>query len=121
MQLKANYDLVLPNNQKVKIGEVFDFEGDISSFKECVSVISEDKPKKETKTPEQELEEKAIREKAHLLGIKNWHTKGVAKLVEEIKEKEEATTPAPAPASTPAHEGDDETEETDETEGNDNV
>lgn len=96
MKLKANHNLVLPNGKTVKVGEVFEYEGGISSFAGCVEVISEDKqPKKDPKTPDENPQEKAIRELAKKLGIKNWHTKGIEKLKEEIKEKE-----VPAPTET---------------------
>lgn len=122
-KLKANYNLLLPDGKtEVKIGDEFEFEGDYSSFASCVSVIEEGK-KKEGKTPEENAEEKAIREKARLLGIRSYHNKGLQKLKDEIAEKEgETSTPAPAPesapADTPAHvEGKTETPE----EGKDNV
>lgn len=113
--LKANYNLLLPDGKtEVKQGEVFEYEGDYSSFAGIVSVIEEGK-KEAGKTPEEATEEKALREKARLLGIKNYHVKGIKKLKDEIAELEKEgvvkgadNTPAPAPetapTSTPAQE-----------------
>lgn len=106
MKLKANHNLLLPDGKtEVKQDDIFEYEGDISSFASVVSVIAEGE-KKEPKKTEEATEEKALREKARLLGIKNYHVKGIKKLEAEIAEKEaEAAdqTPAPTPASTPAH------------------
>ena len=119
MKLQAKHNLLLPDGKtEVKIGEIFEYEGDITSFQECVAVVSfGEKKEKEPKTQETETEEKALREKARLLGIKSYHNMNIEKLKAKIAEKEgEDTTPAPAPESAPAHVEEPETPE--EGEGN---
>lgn len=106
--LKANHNLLLPDGKtQVKVGETFEYDGDYSSFKECVSLIKEDKKegkKEATKTTEEGAEEKALREKARLLGIKSYHNKSIEKLIAEIEEKE-AEVEKGAP-NTPEQDGD---------------
>lgn len=127
-KLKANHELLLPDGKtKIEAGKIFEYEGDYSSFASVVSVIAENK-KEKAQYPVQDTEEKIIREKARLMGIKNYYNKGLKKLKDEISEKEAAVekgapntpdadpSPAPvpetAPADTPAHvENDPETSE----------
>jgi len=124
MKLQAKHNLLLPDGKtEVKIGEIFEYEGDITSFQECVSVVSfGEKKEKEPKDPETETEEKALREKARLLGIKSYHNMNIEKLKAKIEEKEAEVekgadnTPAPAHESAPAHVEEPETPE--EGEGN---
>ena len=39
MKLKAKYDLVLPNGEKVKLGDIFDYDGDVGAFETVVDVV----------------------------------------------------------------------------------
>lgn len=40
MLLRANHDLVLPNGEKVKAGQEFDFSGDLKPIESVVIVLS---------------------------------------------------------------------------------
>ena len=121
MKLKAKHNILLPDGKtEVKVGEVFNYEGDISPIESVVEILPAGaQEKKETEPdPTDDVEEKAIREEARLLGIKSAHNKNIEKLKAEIAEKKaEAETPADpegdqspapapetAPASTPAPE-----------------
>lgn len=106
MKLKAKHNLLLPDGKtQIKVGEIFDYEGDYSSFASVVDEIPEEE-KKET-PPADDVEEKAIREEARLLGIKSYHNKKIETLKAEIAEKkaeaekESDASPAPAPETAP--------------------
>ena len=119
MKLKAKHNILLPDGKtEVKVGEVFDYEGDITPIESVVEILPEGEKKSKEPDPTDDVEEKAIREEARLLGIKSYHNKKLETLKEEIAAKKaEAETPADpeadhtpapapetAPASTPAQE-----------------
>ena len=57
MLLRANHDLVLPNGEKVKAGQEFDFSGDLKPIESVVIVLSKKiKAKAAPKKTEKEAE-----------------------------------------------------------------
>ena len=104
MKLKAKYDLVLPNGEKVKLGDIFDYDGDVGAFETVVDVVREVNL------------EQDIRKRAKELGIRNYHVKKIETLKAKVEEREAVLvdetpnspdadpTPASASESAPARE-----------------
>lgn len=102
MIYKANHNLRLPDGKtEIKAGEEFEFNGDISSFKEIVDIVGDKGiPVAEPETAGDKADEAAIREKAKELKIGNYWSKRLDNLIKEIAEKEaEGQENAPAPVS----------------------
>lgn len=117
MKLKAKYDLVLPNGEKVKLGDIFEYDGDVGAFETVVDVVKEVNL------------EQDIRERAKELGIRNYHVKKIETLKAEVEEREAVLvdeTPNspdadPTPASASEGEGAPAREEEEIPEGEQNV
>lgn len=97
MLLKANHNLILPDGEtEIKIGETFEYKGDIRCFGNCVTPITAEEGEApegtEITTPEviSVEDEAVIRAKAKELKIPSYHNKGIEKLKAEIIDAEKA-------------------------------
>lgn len=87
--LKANHNLRMPDGKtEVKVGETFEWDGEIDIFGKCVDVVEE----LEKKDPEaiKPMNITQIRARAKELSITNYKTKDVEVLKIEIAEAEKA-------------------------------
>ena len=85
MLLKANHNLILPDGEtKIKVGESFEYEGDIRAFGNCVTVIGDQNNQPKPMTDDE------VRAKAKELKISNYHTKGIDRLKKEIMDAQKA-------------------------------
>jgi len=97
MKYKSNHNLLLPDGKtEVKAGEVFEYDGDISSFAGIIEPVIEPKAKEkapkndenpETKAKEA-TEEELIRLRGKELKIKNAHNLNIETLKAKIAEAE---------------------------------
>lgn len=86
MKYKSNHDLLLPDGEtEVKAGEVFEFDGDVSSFESIIEPVIEPEAKEETVS---EMTEEELRARAKELKIPSAHNMGLKKLAEKVAEKE---------------------------------
>ena len=86
MKYKSNHDLLLPDGKtEVKAGEVFEFDGDVSSFESIIEPVIEPEAKEETVS---EMTEEELRARAKELKIPSAHNMGLKKLAEKVAEKE---------------------------------
>lgn len=97
MLLKANHNLVLPDGKtEIKVGETFEYKGDIRAFGNCVTPVTAEEgkaPEGTTITTPEVIsieEEAVIRAKAKELKIPSYHNKGIEKLKAEIIDAEKA-------------------------------
>lgn len=58
MKLKALNNIILPNKKEVKVGEIFNYKGDLKPLTGIVEIIQEEK-KTETVPEEKQEEENA--------------------------------------------------------------
>lgn len=87
MKYKSNHDLLLPDGEtEVKAGEVFEFDGDVSSFESIIEPVIEPEAKKEETVSE--MTEEELRARAKELKIPSAHNMGLKKLAEKVAEKE---------------------------------
>lgn len=86
MKYKSNHNLLLPDGKtEVQAGEVFEYDGDISSFAGIIEPVIEPKAKEETVS---EMTEEELRARAKELKIPSAHNMGLKKLAEKVAEKE---------------------------------
>ena len=86
MKYKANHNLLLPDGKtEVQAGEVFEYDGDISSFESIIEPVIEPEAKEETVS---EMTEEELRARAKELKIPSAHNMGLKKLAEKVAEKE---------------------------------
>lgn len=96
MKYKANHNLLLPDGEtEVHAGEVFEYDGDISSFESIIEPIAGKEPKAKKEAPEGdqndhpvEMSEEELRARAKELKIPSAHNMGLKKLAEKVAEKE---------------------------------
>lgn len=87
MKYKSNHDLLLPDGEtEVKAGEVFEFDGDVSSFESIIEPVIEPEAKEEETVSE--MTEEELRARAKELKIPSAHNMGLKKLAEKVAEKE---------------------------------
>jgi hypothetical protein len=87
MKYKSNHNLLLPDGKtEVKAGEVFEYDGDISSFAGIIEPVIEPEGKKEETVSE--MTEEELRARAKELKIPSAHNMGLKKLAEKVAEKE---------------------------------
>lgn len=86
MKYKSNHNLLLPDGKtEVEAGEVFEYDGDISSFAGIIEPVIEPEAKEETVS---EMTEEELRARAKELKIPSAHNMGLKKLAEKVAEKE---------------------------------
>lgn len=93
--LKANHNLILPDGEtEIKVGETFEWDGEIDIFGKCVDVVGE----LENKNPEalKPMNITQIRARAKELSITNYKTKDVEVLKVEIAKSEKTLSNAQA-------------------------
>ena len=114
MKYKSNHDLLLPDGEtEVKAGEVFEFDGDVSSFESIIEPVIEEKAAEVTipandenpnKDPEgkeeapaafglEGLSDEKIRAQGKAWKIKNYHSMGIENLKKKIYEAYAAAAP----------------------------
>lgn len=109
MKYKSNHDLLLPDGTtEVKAGEVFEFDGDVSSFESIIEPVIEpeakekapkndENPKNKEETPAafglEGLSDEEIRAQGKAWKIKNAHNMGIENLKAKIYEAYAAAAP----------------------------
>lgn len=109
MKYKSNHDLLLPDGEtEVKAGEVFEFDGDVSSFENIIEPVIEpeakekapkndENPKNKEETPAafglEGLSDEEIRAQGKAWKIKNAHNMGIENLKAKIYEAYAAAAP----------------------------
>lgn len=87
MKYKSNHNLLLPDGKtEVEAGEVFEYDGDISSFAGIIEPVIEPEAKEEETVSE--MTEEELRARAKELKIPSAHNMGLKKLAEKVAEKE---------------------------------
>lgn len=101
MKYKANHNLLLPDGKtEVQAGEVFEYDGDISSFESIIEPIAGKEPKAKKAAPEGdqndhvvEMSDEEIRAQGKAWKIKNAHNMGIENLKAKIYEAYAAAAP----------------------------
>lgn len=119
MLLKANHNLVLPDGKtEIKVGETFEYKGDIAQFGSCVTVIGDEgerDPEVVALKPLSEMTEKEIRAEGKKRKIASSHNKNIDDLkaaIQKLREEEKAPKDPESkedPEKAPTNEGEKET------------
>mgnify|MGYP003292082697 FL=1 len=119
MLLKANHNLVLPDGKtEIKVGETFEYKGDIAQFGSCVTVIGDEgerDPEVVALKPLSEMTEKEIRAEGKKRKIASSHNKNIDDLkaaIQKLREEENAPKDPESkedPEKAPTNEGEKET------------
>ena len=119
MLLKANHNLVLPDGKtEIKVGETFEYKGDIAQFGSCVTVIGDEgerDPEVVALKPLSEMTEKEIRAEGKTRKIASSHNKNIDDLkaaIQKLREEEKAPKDPESkedPEKAPTNEGEKET------------
>lgn len=120
MLLKANHNLVLPDGKtEIKVGETFEYKGDIAQFGSCVTVIGDEgekDPEVVVLKPLSEMTEKEIRAEGKKRKIASSHNKNINDLKDAIQKLRDAEEKGPEggeapkdPEEAPTNEGEKET------------
>ena len=121
MLLKANHNLILPDGEtEIKIGETFEYKGDITQFGSCITVIGDEgekDPEVVALKPLSEMTEKEIRAEGKKRKIASSHNKNIDDLKAAIQKLRDEEGKAPKdpeektePEEAPANEGETETQ-----------
>lgn len=112
MKYKSNHNLLLPDGKtEVEAGEVFEYDGDISSFESIIEPVIEPEAKEEAPANDENpnndpegkeapaafglegLSDEEIRAQGKAWKIKNYHSMGIENLKKKIYEAYAAAAP----------------------------
>lgn len=120
MLLKANHNLVLPDGKtEIKVGETFEYKGDIAQFGACVTIIGDEgekNPDVVALKPLSEMTEKEIRAEGKKRKIASSHNKNIDDLkaaIQKLREEEKVPKDPESkedPEQAPTNEGETETQ-----------